>query len=97
MEMASDEALPWLLYQEQYFGFIYIDGSHRARDVMHDAVLAWGLLEKGGILLFDDYLWGDRSRPLETPKPAIDAFCLLYGDELEVIAIGYQLALRKIK
>jgi hypothetical protein len=33
------------------------DGSHRARDVLEDAVLSWPLLKVGGIMLFDDYLW----------------------------------------
>tara|TARA_R110000787_G_scaffold36714_3_gene93541 strand:- start:15000 stop:15611 length:612 start_codon:yes stop_codon:yes gene_type:complete len=97
MEMTSDKALPLLRSWGETYDFVYIDGSHRARDVMHDAVLAWGMMDKGAILLFDDYLWGDRSQPLETPKPAIDAFCLLYGDELEIVATGYQLAVRKIK
>ncbi len=32
---------------------IYVDGSHKARDVIADAVLAWALLRPGGILIFD--------------------------------------------
>ena len=32
---------------------MYIDGSHAARDVISDAVLAWALLRPGGVLIFD--------------------------------------------
>ena len=34
-----------------------MDGSHHARDVLQDAVLAWGLLRPGGYMIFDDYEW----------------------------------------
>ena len=36
--------------------FIYIDGSHIAKDVMTDACMAWPLLKQGGFMVFDDYL-----------------------------------------
>lgn len=39
------------------YNFIYVDGAHDAVSVAEDAVLAWSLLEVGGILIFDDYLW----------------------------------------
>lgn len=42
---------------------MYIDGSHAAKDVIADAVLAWALLRPGGVLIFD----GERWRPLLTP------------------------------
>lgn len=32
---------------------VYIDGSHAAKDVIADAVLAWALLRPGGVLIFD--------------------------------------------
>jgi len=33
------------------YDFIYIDGSHRAKDVFIDAALSWELLKPGGILI----------------------------------------------
>ncbi|MCM8775657.1 MAG: class I SAM-dependent methyltransferase, partial [Candidatus Omnitrophica bacterium] len=39
------------------FDIIYIDGSHRADDVLIDAVLSWRLLKDGGFIIFDDYHW----------------------------------------
>jgi len=57
-----------------YFDFIYIDGSHLAFDVLTDAVLAFKLLRPGGFMCFDDYIWGDGSNFLASPKLGIDGF-----------------------
>lgn len=75
--------------------FIYIDGSHTAPDVLTDAILAWPLLKKGGIIVFDDYLWGDPRNILHRPKLAIDSFINIFAEQLEVLHLGYQCALRK--
>lgn len=77
------------------FHFIYIDGSHVAKDVMTDACMAWPLLKKGGIMVFDDYLWGEPVAILHKPKIAIDCFTTLFAEELEFLHIGYQLIIRK--
>ena len=78
------------------FDFIYIDGSHTAPDVMTDACMAFGLLKKGGIMLFDDYLWGDVPGLLHRPKLAIDLFVTLFSEKAELLMLGYQLAVRKV-
>ena len=66
---------------EEQYDFIYIDGSHRARDVLEDAVLAWRLLKPSGVLIFDDFNWttddGDISS-LSCPRPGISAFCSIF-------------------
>ena len=85
------------------FDIVYIDGSHRAADVLGDAVLSWELLKSGGIMIFDDYcLDGSdigpdgEALPLElVPKAAIDAFLLTYGPKLEILHRYYQVAVRK--
>lgn len=80
----------------ELFDFIYIDGSHQAPDVLADAVLAWKLLKLGGIMVFDDYLWGDPRVPLHRPKIAIDAFMNIYGGEINVMHISLQMAVKKV-
>jgi hypothetical protein len=77
------------------FDIIYIDGSHTGDDVLADAVQSWELLEVGGILIFDDYMWSRPYPPDLLPKPAIDAFVHLYWKEIEVVVRGYQLIIRK--
>ena len=81
--------------EKDYYDFIYIDGSHIAKDVLTDACMAWPLLKKGGIMVFDDYLWGDMSRPNHVPKPAIDAFVNIFIEELKIVHTGYQFIVRK--
>ena len=77
------------------YAFIYIDGSHIAKDVLTDACMAWPLLTAGGIMVFDDYMWGAPRDILHRPKPAIDAFCNIFAEEAEIVHIGYQLVVRK--
>jgi predicted O-methyltransferase YrrM len=54
----SNKELPRLVANnmQEYFDFIYIDGSHQAPDVLLDAILGFELLKTGGIMAFDDYL-----------------------------------------
>jgi len=77
------------------FDFIYIDGDHTAAQVERDANSAWSLLRAGGILAFDDYLWGRDLPPETTPKPAIDKFLLDKQDEYVQLVDSYQVWLRK--
>ena len=77
------------------FDFIYIDGSHVAKDVLTDACMAWPLLKKQGIMVFDDYMWGEPRDILHRPKPAIDAFVNIFAEEVDMVHMGYQLIVRK--
>jgi predicted O-methyltransferase YrrM len=78
------------------YDLIYIDGSHQAHDVLGDACMAWPMLRKGGIMVFDDYLWGINENPLRTPKMAVDAFMACYHEQLKVVLAGYQWGIRKL-
>jgi predicted O-methyltransferase YrrM len=96
VEVRSDDglcALPASSYE-----CIYIDGSHRAPDVLSDAVLSFRLLRPAGLLIFDDYhiarIRGEEPS-LEDPKLAVDAFLAVYARRLEIVWAGYQLAVRK--
>ena len=77
------------------YDFIYIDGSHIAKDVLTDACMAWPLLKPKGIMVFDDYMWGNPRDILHRPKPAIDAFCNIFAEEVDIVHVGYQLVVRK--
>lgn len=78
------------------YDFVYIDGSHVAKDVLSDAVLSWDLLKVGGIIIFDDYLlWADRYRPWARPQIAVDAVLEIYEPYIEVLHKGTQVVIRK--
>jgi predicted O-methyltransferase YrrM len=95
LKKLSHEALPQLIENKNKFDFIYIDGSHIAKDVLTDACMAWPMLKNNGIMVFDDYLWGDMTKPNHVPKPAIDAFVNIFIEELKVVHMGYQYIVRK--
>lgn len=79
-----------------FYDFIYIDGSHIARGVLEDAVLAWQLLKQGGIITFDDYLWQDHPDPLLCPRMAIDGFLSVYEGHYQLVHKAYQVTLEKL-
>ena len=66
-----------------------------AKDVFSDAALAWPLLLKQGVLIFDDYNWDKYPEDYNNPRLAIDAFLACYKSELDIIHSGYQIILRK--
>jgi len=94
VECLSFEALSGM--EPDQFDFIYVDGSHLARHVLEDAVLAFPLLKVGGILGFDDYLWGQGRQQSARPMPAIDAFEAVYGDKLQMLFSNWQRFYRKL-
>lgn len=83
-----------------YFDMVYIDGSHEAPDVLADAILSFELLRVGGLMIFDDYLWGlgRDSEPLMNPKLGIDSFLNCYQRKMQPHPWlpNYQLYCRKI-
>jgi predicted NAD/FAD-binding protein len=81
---------------DQEYDVIYLDGDHTSAAVIHDAVLAYELLKPGGLLIFDDYLGGDRS--IKWSKPAIDFFGAAYGAlfRVELVSDTYQRVYRRL-
>ena len=97
IKSTSVEALGGLIAQKKEFDFIYIDGSHLAKDVLTDACMAWPLLKNRGFMVFDDYLWKPPGFTLlQRPKVAVDAFVNMFEDELLIAHSGYQLIVRKV-
>ncbi|MBB3179827.1 class I SAM-dependent methyltransferase [Variovorax sp. Sphag1AA] len=71
--------------------FVYVDGSHRAADVLEDLILGFRALKPGGLLICDDYMGGAGSNAnltLGSPKIAVDAFTNIYRDRIEIF--GWQ-------
>lgn len=83
-------------FHDKYFDCIYIDGSHWARDVLFDTILCWDLLNKGGVMIWDDYGWLIDDDPIKGPKKAVDAFLTCYRTEYKVLHIGYQFIVEKV-
>ena len=78
------------------YDIIYIDGDHYGDQVLEDAVNAYPLLKKGGVLIFDDYLCSPHKTPSERPQFAIDSFLACYEKHLEIILKEKICAVKKI-
>lgn len=100
MNMKSFDALIELRNRGVKADLIYVDGDHRAPEVLQDAVLGFELLNIGGVMLFDDsVVWRYKGDITNSPKIAVDNFIQCYWDRLEIMEIpnGYQLAIRRKK
>jgi len=95
-KMTSYEAVTKLAGGPQ-FDFIYVDASHTAPDVLTDACVAWPMLKDKGVMVFDDYLWGEQRDVLHRPKLAVDAFTNIFAEQLKPLHMGYQYIVRKEK
>jgi predicted O-methyltransferase YrrM len=98
-EGLSGEVLAWMIAKDGFwesFDFIYVDGSHLAKDVFIDAALSWNLLRPGGVIAFDDYAWGDWMNDVPgTPRAAIEAFDRVFADQIELLRVNWRALYRK--
>jgi glycosyltransferase involved in cell wall biosynthesis/predicted O-methyltransferase YrrM/tetratricopeptide (TPR) repeat protein len=104
----SHQVLTTMVCDHEQFDFIYIDGSHSSIDCYTDCYLAWKLLNKGGIMAIDDYIYNcqDDSIPLlkikggqyleHTPFHGVNQFLKKHEGEYRVIDIGYRVFLEKL-
>jgi predicted O-methyltransferase YrrM len=85
------------LYElRETFDLIYIDGDHSRDAVLIDSLLAWPMLKRGGLIIWDDYRWRPRGmRFRHRPKAAIDMFVRLHRSKLEILHRDYQLVARR--
>ena len=96
MKALSQNALVTLVQEQAEFDFIYVDGSHVAFDVLHDAVLCWRMLALGGTLVFDDYAWKGYNEDVYNPRVAISAFAKCVENAAEPCETESQLWLKKV-
>jgi predicted O-methyltransferase YrrM len=73
---------------EGIYDFIYIDGCHIPEFVTRDMENSFRVLACNGIMWMDDY---------GSVRPPMDEFLEKYKGKYELIHMGYQLAIRKIK
>ena len=77
-----------------YFNIIYIDGSHYYLDVMQDFQNSIRVLNKGGIIILDDFLWGYYKKIDENPIHGILPV-LKNEKNLKIISASWQLIVKK--
>jgi hypothetical protein len=76
------------------FDFIYIDGSHLLLDCYSDLILSWQILEKGGVMAIDDYLYKAEDT-LDSPFEAVNHFLEQNTGKYKMLNKGYRVFLEK--
>jgi len=84
-----------MIKDEKRFDFIYVDGSHKCNDCYSDMLLSWQLLNKGGIMVIDDYLWSGNGDG-DTSFKAVNHFLERYKKELKLIHKEYRVFIEKV-
>lgn len=75
------------------FDLIYVDGSHHFTDVLADAFCSHKVISRGGVLIFDDYLWKHYLDSMDNPRRAINYFLRIVGRDYRILYAGYQVIL----
>ena len=83
-----------LLRENKFFDFIYIDGSHNGEDILSDAIEAFKILKKDGLIFFDDFLQYDKHRILQSYQ-GIEKFLSLYDNYLKIEYFQNNLVVRR--
>jgi hypothetical protein len=92
----SYEVLFEMMKENKMFDFIYVDGSHLSFDCYSDLMISWRLLEKGGILAIDDYLYNVEGAVVDSPFEGINHFLKKHDKEIKILHKGYRVFLQKI-
>ena len=89
IKMRSVEGL--MALQTQRFDLIYVDGSHHPLDCFTDLTLAWPLVQHGGCMIIDDYLFDAEL------QCTIDLFLsrLIAREPIEILFKNYRIGLRR--
>jgi predicted O-methyltransferase YrrM len=81
---------------------VYVDGSHRAPDVLEDLVMSFHIAKIGAVIICDDYLWSNEPPGqfdlVNSPKLAIDSFvnCNIRRIQLLPMLPLYQIGFQKL-
>ena len=78
----------FFLINKEIFDVIYIDGNHTYPSVLSDAINAWKILNKNGILIFDDYFYYYPQKPLGYVGFAINSFLKKIKKEYEILLLS---------
>jgi predicted O-methyltransferase YrrM len=91
----SSKVLMDMVVKNNMYDFIYVDGSHLMLDCYLDLTLSWKILNKGGILAIDDYIYKMDS-VLDSPFEAVNHFLKKYENEIKILHKECRVFLQKL-
>ena len=83
-----------MLKKDKTFDFIYIDGSHNGEDILSDAIEAFKILKKNGLIFFDDFLQHDKDRVIQSYE-GIEKFLSIYNNFIKIEYFQNNLVVRR--
>ena len=84
-----------LISENKKFDFIYVDGSHTLLDSYSDLLLSFNLLNVGGIIVLDDFLY-NKGDILNSPFRGIEYFLNKFKTKINVLHKDYRVFIEKI-
>ena len=80
----------FFLNNKEKYDVIYIDGWHEAPQVYEDINNSWNCLNENGIIICDDYFYGDiiNNKDSNLPANSINKFILENKQKLKIINVN---------
>ena len=89
----------FFIKNKEYFDIIYVDGTHEAFQVEKDINNSWKFLNLNGIMICDDFFYGNlySASNDDVPATSINKFIKKNGNKLKVLCVNNcQVFLQKI-
>ena len=77
------------------FDLVYVDGDHSSVQVYRDILNSWDVLNKGGYLVLDDYMWWYYKDLKKNPSTPINSFISDNINEISFLKIWQQVIIQK--
>ena len=90
--MTSNE---FFLITQKKYDLIFIDGDHSSTQVTFDINNSWKILNKGGYLNLDDYMWWFYKDLKKNPSSSINSFIMNRISEISSLKIWHQVIIKK--
>ena len=91
-KMTSDE---FFKINSDKFDLIFVDGDHSAKQVFKDINNSCNILNKGGYLILDDYMWWYYKDLKKNPSTPINEFILNNINEIKYLKVWHQVIVKK--
>ena len=91
-KMTSNE---FFLNNAKKYDLIFVDGDHSSAQVKIDINNSWNILNKGGYLILDDYMWWFYKDLKKNPSTSINSFIISHISEISSLKIWHQVIIKK--
>ena len=91
----SGDILLNMISENIKFDYIYIDGSHLLMDCYTDLILSFNLLNKGGVIGIDDFIF-NKDVLLESPFMGVEYFLNKFEKKINILHKSYRVFIEKI-